>query len=246
MNSSPFHDLAHASLVAIPNLGIVITLLAYLIAQKIQKSIKYNSLLNPVLISITFIVIFLHIAEIPYYIYSESTCFINFLLGPAVVALAVPVYRQCRKVTCSAVSLTGGLLAGSLTSILSIVGIGRFLGLPHETILSLAPKSATTPIAMSVSEKIGGIPSLAAIFVICTGIIGAVAAPPILNAMRIEAADIRGYAIGVASHGIGTAKAFQENAEAGAFAVLGMALNGAFTALVLPLLMPWVVKFFGA
>jgi putative effector of murein hydrolase len=135
-----------------------------------------------------------------------------------------------------------GLVAGSLTAIVSAVGIAALLGASHQTIASLAPKSATTPIAMAVAAEIGGIPSLTAVLVISTGIFGAVCARSILNALRIDEPAVRGFALGVASHGIGTARAFQVSEEAGAFAGLGMGLNGVLTAFVVPILLPIVSR----
>ena len=138
----------------------------------------------------------------------------------------------------AALPLAGGLVAGSLTAIISATAIAALLGAPKATIASLAPKSATTPIAMAISERFGGLPSLTAVLVICTGVFGAVSARTILNVLRIEEPDVRGFALGVASHGIGTARAFQVSDEMGAFAGLGMGLNGLFTAFVVPVFLP--------
>jgi putative effector of murein hydrolase len=125
-----------------------------------------------------------------------------------------------------------------MTAIVSAVGVAALFGASHQTIASLAPKSVTTPIAMAVAAEIGGIPSLTAVLVISTGVFGAVFARSVLNVLRIEQPEVRGFALGVASHGIGTARAFQVSEEMGAFAALGMGLNGVFTAFVVPVLMP--------
>jgi len=132
--------------------------------------------------------------------------------------------------------LLGALLVGSLSAAASAVAIGWALGASPESIRSLAPKSVTTPIAMGIAEKIGGLPSLTAVLVVCTGILGAISARGLLNLLRIEDHAVRGFAVGVAAHGIGTARAFQVSEEAGAFAALAMCLNGITTALLLPLL----------
>ncbi len=132
------------------------------------------------------------------------------------------------------------LVAGSLVAVVSAVGIAWLLGASRETVLSLAPKSVTIPIAMGVAEKIGGLPSLTAVLVMATGIIGAVSATSLLNLLRIRDYTVRGFATGVAAHGIGTARAFQVNQEAGAFAALGMGLNGVLTAIMVPVLAAWM------
>ena len=130
--------------------------------------------------------------------------------------------------------LGGALVAGSVTAIGSVLAIGWALGASNTTLLSLVPKSVTAPIAMGITEKLGGIPSLTAVLVILTGISGAVMAKYVLDALRIKDFSVRGFAVGLAAHGIGTARAFQVNEEAGAFAGLGMGLNGVLTAVVVP------------
>jgi putative effector of murein hydrolase len=133
-----------------------------------------------------------------------------------------------------------GLLAGSLTAIISAVAVGRIAGASASTQLSLAPKSVTTPIAMGIAERIGGAPSLTAVLVIITGILGALGARPLFRMMKLRDPAIEGFAIGIASHGIGTARAFQINEQSGAFAALAMGLNGALTALLVPVLTRWI------
>ena len=128
--------------------------------------------------------------------------------------------------------LCGALVAGSLTAICSAVGIAWIFGAPSEILASLAAKSVTAPIAMALSEGIGGIPALAAVLVVLSGILGSVIVTPLLNALGIRDFAARGFAVGVASHGIGTARAFQVSEEAGTFAGIAMGLNGALTSLV--------------
>jgi putative effector of murein hydrolase len=156
------------------------------------------------------------------------------------VALAIPLYGQLGRLKRMALPLLCALLVGSLTAALSAVAIGSLLGASKATVLSLAPKSVTTPIAMGIAERIGGLPSLTAVLVIITGIIGAVGARYIYRALKIEDDAVRGFALGIASHGIGTARAFQESEQMGAFAALAMGLNGLMTAILLPIIMPWV------
>jgi predicted murein hydrolase (TIGR00659 family) len=194
-----------------------------------------------VLIAVVLLVALLQLTHTPYDTYFSGAQFVHFLLGPATVALAIPLYGQFQRLVGLAGPLLLALVGGSLTAMLSAVFVGHWLGGSLPTLLSLAPKSVTTPIAMGIAERIGGHPSLAAVLVIATGILGAVAARPVFDALRIRDPAIRGFAIGVASHGIGTARAFQVNEQAGAFAALAMGLNGLLTALLLPVLMAGLV-----
>jgi predicted murein hydrolase (TIGR00659 family) len=195
-----------------------------------------NPLANPVAISVAVLVALLWFTDTPYPTYFEGAQFVHFLLGPATVALAVPLYANLATLKKNALPLAGALLAGSATAAVSAVGIGWALGASRETLLSLAPKSVTTPIAMGIAEKLGGLPSLTAVLVVCTGILGAVLARGTLNLLRIEDHAVRGFAVGVAAHGIGTARAFQVSETMGAFAGLAMGLNGLASAFLFPLL----------
>jgi predicted murein hydrolase (TIGR00659 family) len=225
---------------ASPLLGLTITLLAYQAAFWLYQRSGGNPLVNPVLIAVSMLVLVLWLTSTSYETYFSGAQFVHFLLGPATVALAIPLYTQIRRVRAMLLPVIVGLLAGSLTAVLSAVMIGRLFGASTSTQLSLAPKSVTTPIAMGVAERIGGIPSLTAVLVIITGIIGAVAARYVFDALKLRDPAIRGFAIGIASHGIGTARAFQVNEQSGAFAALAMGLNGALTALLVPLLAGWL------
>jgi len=222
---------------ASPLLGLTLTLLAYQLAYWIYQRAHFNPLLNPVLLAILMLVAALTLTETPYATYFDGAQFVHFLLGPATVALAVPLYLQFGKLKKLALPLVVALLAGSLTAIVSAVGIAWLLGASETTLLSLAPKSVTTPIAMGIAEKLGGIPSLAAVLVMLTGVSGAVMAKYVLNALRITDHGVRGFAVGIAAHGIGTARAFQVSEQAGAFAGLGMGMNGLMTAILAPLLL---------
>jgi len=167
---------------------------------------------------------------------------VHFLLGPATVALAVPLHAQWRRLRTMAVPLLAALLVGSLTAALSAMAIAFLLGASKATLMSLAPKSVTTPIAMGIAERLGGLPSLTAVLVIATGIVGAVCARYVFLALKISDHAVRGFAIGIAAHGIGTARAFQVSEQAGAFAALAMGLNGLLTAVLLPLVVPWLER----
>ena len=158
------------------------------------------------------------------------------MLGPAVVALAVPLYENRRKVRRTILPIVLALLAGSTTAVVSAVGIAVALGASMETVTSLAPKSVTSPIAMGIAERSGGLPSLTAGLVIITGILGATIGTPLFNAMGVKDWRARGFAMGVTAHGIGTARAFQVNEIAGTFAAIALGLNGVVTAILVPLL----------
>lgn len=225
---------------ASPLLGLTITLLAYQGAFWIYQRSGCNPLANPVLIAVTVLVLFLTLTATSYETYFEGAKFVHFLLGPATVALAIPLYMQLHRVRAMLLPVIVGLLVGSLTAAISAVLVGRLFGASLSTQLSLAPKSVTTPIAMGIAERIGGIPSLTAVLVIITGILGAVGARYVFDAMKLRDPAIRGFVIGVASHGIGTARAFQVNEQSGAFAALAMGLNGALTAILVPLLASWL------
>ncbi|RQR51562.1 LrgB family protein [Burkholderia sp. Bp9140] len=229
-------------LAASPLAGLTLTLIAYLCAQAIYRKARFSPLANPVLISIALIVTILASTGTSYRTYFDGAQFVHFLLGPATVALALPLYRQWANLRKAALPLLGALTAGSTTAVVSALVIAGALGASQQTLASLAPKSATTPIAMAIAERLGGIPSLTAVLVICTGIFGAVTARSLLNLLRISAPEVRGFALGVASHGIGTARAFQVDATMGAYAGLGMGLNGVLTAIVAPALAPVVAS----
>ncbi len=223
-------------LTASPLLWLTVTLAVYLAGQWLFQRSGGRALFNPVALAITLLVGILLATGTPYATYFQGAQFIHFLLGPATVALAIPLYLHWERVRRLLVPILAGLLAGSLTAILSAIGLAALLGASPRTLLSLAPKSVTTPVAMGIAEKIGGLPSLTAVLVILTGVIGAVAAPALLRGLRIHDDAIKGLAIGVAAHGIGTARAFQISTLAGAFAGLASGLNALLTAVLVPLL----------
>ncbi len=230
---------------ATPLLGLTLTLLAYQAAFWLYRRAGFHPLANPVLLSVSFIAVLLLATGMPYKTYFDGAQFVHFLLGPATVALAIPLYAQWPKLKAMAGPLVIALAAGSLTAALSAYAIGAMLGASRESLMSLAPKSVTTPIAMAVAESLGGLPSLTAVLVITTGILGAVGARYLYRLLRIDDHAVRGFAIGIASHGIGTARAFQVSEQAGAFAALAMGLNGLLTAVSLPWLMPWLERLLG-
>ncbi|MFT5869578.1 MAG: putative murein hydrolase (TIGR00659 family) [Paracoccaceae bacterium] len=219
-----------------PLIWLTATLAAYLIGDAISKACNRNPLTNPVLIAVLLLAVVLYLTATPYQRYFEGAQFVHFLLGPATVALAVPLYANLVRVRKSLVPMMCALFAGSITAMGSALGIGWVLGLDRVMLLALAPKSATAPVAMGVSQSIGGSPTLTAVLVILTGIIGAITVTPLLNALGVKDWRARGFAVGVAAHGLGTARAFQVNETAGIFSGIGMGLNAILTALLAPLI----------
>jgi len=217
-------------------LWLTLTLAAYQGGQWLFRRLGCSPLLNPVLIAIIVLLILLQATGTDYQTYFNGAQFIHFLLGPATVALAIPLYREIELIKKAFVPIMITLLVGSLTAIVSAVGIAWLLGGEKVLLLTLAPKSATTPIAMGISEQIGGLPSFTAVAVVITGISGAVFGDFILDRCHIRDETARGMALGLTSHGLGTAHALQRNRVAGAFAALAMALNGLLTAVLLALL----------
>jgi predicted murein hydrolase (TIGR00659 family) len=232
-----------AYLSASPLLHLTLTLVAYQIGLAIYRRTNLNPLLNPVLLAVLMVVAVLVATGTRYDSYFDGAQFVHFLLGLATVSLAIPLYRQFEKVRRSALAITASIIAGSLTASLSAVLIARLLGGSRDSLISLAPKSVTAPVAMGIAERLGGLPSLTAVLVILTGILGAMMGTFILNILGIKDWAARGLAMGTASHGIGTARALQVNEVAGAFSGLAMGLNALATALLLPLL--WRLFFAG-
>lgn len=223
---------------ASPLLWLTATILAYLVALTISAKLGGTPIANSVLIAGLLIIALLQVTQTSYAQYFEGAQFVHFLLGPATVALAIPLYKNLEKVRRSLLPIGGALVAGSLTAMGSAVAIAMAFGAPADVVASIAPKSTSAPIAMELARNLGGIPSLAAVLVILTGILGAVIVTPLMNALKIKDYAARGFAVGVASHGIGTARAFQVSEVAGAFSGIAMALNGALTSI---LVLVWVL-----
>lgn len=228
---------------ASPLLWLTATLLAYQLAYALYARTKFNPLANPVALAVALLVLILTATHTPYQTYFDGAQFVHFLLGPATVALAIPLYQQIEKLKRDWFALLAGVVLGSATAIATAMGIAWALGASRVTILSIAPKSVTTPIAMGISEKIGGLPSLTAVLVISTGILGATLARSILNLLKVDDHGIRGFALGVTAHGIGTARAFQVSEEMGAFSGLAMGMSAVLTALLLPFVLKLIGMF---
>ncbi len=224
-----------------PLLHLCLTLSVYLLARWLFKRVKL-ALFNPVLVAIAALIGFLLITGTSFEVYAQNTQVISFWLGPSVVALGLPLYLNLKKVKSHLRHIIFSMLTGSILGIVSVVVIARLLGASKTVLLSLAPKSVTTPIAMEVSREIGGIPSLTAAMVIAVGIFGAMVGWNLMQLLRIKDAKAIGLAIGAASHGVGTAWIAPHGKEYSAFGGLGMALNGILTAVLTPWLMPYLME----
>ena len=218
-----------------PLLWLTVTLLVYAATDALSQATGRHPLANPVLHAMWIIGVILSLTGTSYQTYFGGAQFVHFLLGPATVALAVPLYENRRAIVAAIVPMLLALIVGSITAILSVVWLAQLAGLPDDVVRSLAPKSVTAGVAMGIAESIGGDPSFAAVAVILTGIIGAIVVTPLMNRLRISDFRARGFALGLTSHGIGTARAFQVNAIAGAFAGIAMSLNALLTSLLVPL-----------
>ena len=224
-------------LIGSPLFGVTLTLVAYQGARTLWERTGRHAMLNPVLIAIVLAGGTLLLLGVDYEDYMVGGRYIAFLLGPATVALALPLHYEARLVRKAALPILVGLVAGSAASIAVAFWVTSALGGDEQLALSMAPKSATTPVSIALAESFGGVPALTAVFTILTGVLGAVAAPAVLSLLRFRDVRVRGLAIGASSHGIGTSRALEENPTEGAFSGLAMGLNALATALLLPLLL---------
>ena len=219
-----------------PLFWLTLTVGSYLLADYIYRASGLFPLLNPVAISILFVSGSLIIFDIDYERYFSGAKFIHFLLGPATVALAVPIYLNWKLISAKRIAIISSMILGSIFAILITAFISFIVQLDPTLAKSLLPRSVTAPIAMGVSEVIGGEPSLTAILTVMTGIVGAAFGTLLFDLFKIKNMAARGFAFGLASHGIGTARALTKDKKAGAFAALAMGLSGIATAILLPLL----------
>jgi predicted murein hydrolase (TIGR00659 family) len=224
-----------------PLFWLTATVGAFLIADLAARYFRRNPLINPVLISVALIAILLRLSGTDYQSYFNGAQFVHFVLGPATVALAIPLYRNLALVRSNLLPMAAALLVGSVVAIVSSVAVASFLGAPRVVLISLAPKSVTAGVAMAVSESLGGLPPLTAALVIATGILGAIVVTPLMNALGIRDYAARGFAAGLASHGIGTARAFVVDPVAGVFAGVAMGLNAVVTPVLVPVILRWMV-----
>jgi predicted murein hydrolase (TIGR00659 family) len=233
MNDNPFSLWVYLS--QSPLLWLTVTLVVYSMTDAVSLATRRHPLANPVLHAMWIIGAFLLLTGTSYATYFAGAQFVHFLLGPATVALAVPLYEKRQLVLASIVPMLVALVVGSVTAVVSIVLLAEAAGLPRDVILSLAPKSVTAGVAMGISESLHADPSLTAVAVILTGIMGAVVVTPLMNGAGITDFRARGFAAGIAAHGIGTARAFQVDEVAGVFAGIAMSLNALVTSLLVPL-----------
>lgn len=219
-----------------PLLALVLTLSAYWLGLTVYERSERNPLANPVLIAVVLVTVCIQLLDMPYAKYFEGAQFVHFLLGTATVALAIPIYKGFASLKSRMGVLMLALMAGGVTSVLTAVGVARALGVDDSLVRGLVAKSVTAPIAMGIAERVQASPTLTAIFAVSTGILGAVLGRYVLNALKVTAWWQRGFALGVAAHGIGTSRAFSVHPEAGAYASLGMGLHGIVGAVLIPYL----------
>lgn len=234
-----------SALCASTTFWIALTLGVYVLGQAVFRAAKFNPLLSPIIVAVAVLIVFLETAGVSYETFFQGAGFIHFLLGPATVALAVPIYEQRAKLAKLWLPLAAGLFVGCAAAMISVIVIGSALGLSTETVRSMVPKSVTTPIAMGISETIGGLPDLTAALVVLTGILGSIIGKYVFKVLRIRNETIRGVSLGLSAHGMGTGAAFQISNRAGAFAGLAMGLCGVISAFMAPYLAVPVMKWLG-
>ncbi len=224
---------------ATPLFGLTATLVVYVLAQAAYAQWNQAAWANPVLWSVVVLASLLSLSGVDYPSYFSGAQFIHFLLGPAVVALAWPLWERRVELRQRWRGLLLAALLGGMAASGSALLLGWLVDLPHDVVLSLAPKSVTAPVAMGIADKIGGIPALAAVFAVVTGMVGALSGKLILDRLGVAKDSagwmVHGFALGTAAHGIGAARALQVNASAGAYAGLALGLQVLLAALLIPL-----------
>ena len=221
---------------ATPLFGLTATLATYVVAQALYQRAGQAPWANPVLWTVVTLALLLTASGTPYPTYFSGAQFIHFLLGPAVVALAWPLWQRRGELRRRAFAIGVAGLAGGAAAGGSAVALGWALGLPADVLRSLAPQSVTAPVAMGIAEQIGGIPALAAVFAVITGLVGALSAKYLFDALGVAPLAVRGFALGTASHGIGAARAWQVDPDAGAYAGLALGVQVVLAAVLMPLL----------
>lgn len=223
-----------------PLLALVLTLSAYQAGVMVYERFDRNPLANPVAIAIAIVATAITAIDMPYAKYFEGAQFVHFLLGTATVALAVPIYKGLEALRGRILPLLAALLAGGASSIASAVGIAKLMGADAAIVGGFYAKSVTAPIAMGIAERVNVSPTLTAVFAVTTGILGAVLVRFVMDAIGMKSWWQRGFAVGVAAHGIGTSRAFSVHPEAGTYASLGMGLHGVLGAVLIPLGVTWL------
>jgi len=222
-----------------PLFGLTATLLTYVTAQAFYERMGRAPWANPVLWSVVLLGYVLVATHTPYPSYFAGAQFIHVLLGPAVVALAWPLWLRRHEVRQRGVALTLAVLAGGLAAAASAVAMAWALGMPDDVVRSLAPKSVTAPVAMGIAERIGGVPALSAVFAVLTGLVGALSGKYLFNLLGINSWAVRGLALGAASHGIGAARALQVHPDAGAYAGIALGMQAILSSVLMPLVFGW-------
>jgi predicted murein hydrolase (TIGR00659 family) len=220
-----------------PLLWLAATLAAYAIGDAAYRASGKSPLVNAVPVAVVILALVLWSTGTSYATYFEGAQFVHFLLGPATVALALPLWEARAHVRRAVLPILAALAAGSLTAIVSTLLIARAFGVTGELFASLSAKSTTAPVAIGIAQAVGGSPTLTAVLVILTGVTGAIVATPLLNLLGLTDWRARGFAVGVAAHGLGTARAMQVHPVAGAFAGLGMGMNAVLTAILAPIIL---------
>jgi len=214
--------------------------LALVVGTYIAATLLYKkthlSLLHPLLTSIFVIIVILEILDIEYESFQQGSHLIHFMLGPSVVALGYVLFEQMKYLKGNVVSILTSVFVGAIVGIISVIAIGKLMGADQSLIATLQPKSVTTPIAMGISEKNGGIPSLTAVIVVAVGIFGSIVGPAVMKVLGIESRIAKGLALGASSHGVGTAAAIQLGAVEGALSGLAIGLMGIMTAILVPVI----------
>ena len=223
-------------LAATPLLGLTITLIAYLVAQAVYARARFNPLANPVLIAVALIVVLLTLTHTPYPTYFEGAQFVHFLLGPATVAFAVPIYEYRDLLKRHWISLTVGVTVGIVVAVGGSLVLAKLLHLSPELQRSLMTRSVSTPFALAVSDRVGAPKDLTALFVIATGVCGMLFGEIVLALVPLRTRLARGALFGAAAHGVGTAKARELGSEEGVVASLTMMIAGVVMVLLAPAL----------
>jgi len=225
-----------------PLLALFLTLAAYHVGVVAYEKSGRNPVVNPVAIAVALVAVAITLIDMPYAKYFDGAQFVHFLLGTATVSLAVPIYRGLKGLGSRIIPLLVAQLAGGATSIISAVSIAALLGATPEVVGGFYAKSVTAPIGMGIAERLHVSPTLTAVFAVCTGILGAILGRYVLDFVHSKAWWQRGFALGIAAHGIGTSRAFSVNKEAGTYASLGMGLNGVIGAVLIPLVVGYFTR----
>ncbi|MGB3621363.1 LrgB family protein [Ketobacter sp. MCCC 1A13808] len=227
-------------IISFPYFGVLITVAAFYLGQRAYIASNRKAYLQPVVFGMVIVISLVLLLDVPFQVYYESSYLLSAMLGPATVALAIPLFQNARRIRELILPILCTVIVGSIFTVGVAVAIVWAMGGSELTILSMPTKSITTPIAMIVTEDIGGIAALSAMCVLLTGALGAMVGIPIMNRLGIKDAGIKGFTLGLTSHALGTARALEEGEECGAFSALAMGITGVMTALVLP----FVVLFF--